>query len=536
MSTALTGTIQGRLGTYTLTVYDTEDVYDEAREIEVVNDVKIEWGDQGRDYPEQILKSRCRLDVAQGAEAVRDILRGGFDRRRYKAEIVGPGVDWGGFIQPESRTFPFTTRTRPTQSTILIADDASKAKNEVSSQGAVFGEDAIRQWAGSLKRADLTPLTQEDGPEDSIFTGVQYGPRKQTSTYERLISFASLMGLRLYRPLDGQLSLMHELRSTGQGVTAHDILPAPGSSVTLPGDVYEPDLGDIEDTQDAFQDVEQAGTIKVELGDDYNLVYAGACEITEDEGEMLIAPDLEEGEGPFLEMNGTGSSASDGTIRAHLGSLSPTTGRPLGLRLTWNVVRNEGGGSVTLSNGSSISSTSTPADEELIVPALSSDIDAFADFQGTEFSVSDVRCQFLDQRGRRVETLFNRTDPTGVEGIEIDNLRFPRVEPPNDVQYTAGITYYARRMDHPLFSSDLGFLARAQMIRQYRPFGIQSVQTRIFGLYGPEDMLILPVPDGNDTRRAPFVCGQGRSVNLTTGTTEISDVEIPSEILPTDVL
>lgn len=526
-------TIRGRLGAYTFELFDGEEEYDTVRRLELGRPVVIEWGEQGREYPQQILKSRTRLKVSEGAGIILDALRGGFDRRRFTARITGPGVAWSGFVEPESRTLPYTRRTRPTQVGLLISDDANFAKNESQSDIAeIFGATTkkIEQWSGTF----FNGVEQSFDQTDVRRNGFPFGE----SPYERHTSFAQLMGARVYRALSEDTALLHELRATGQSVTGYRSALDPDAAI--PGRVVEPRPGAIEDREEAFRDVEQAGTIQINLGSEYNLAYVGATEILQLEGDTLIR--LNRNDRPSIDLNVDKASSNNALVRCFLGSINPTPNTPLGIRVSWEQVDDVTSGdelTVTLRDGNgNTDSVSGTSGGEVSLPPNSDPVDFKVDFEGKGVIVSDIQAVYTDSLGRRIETLFDRTSPTGVERIELNRLDFAFVERPDTTpqQYLAGFLYEARRMEHPLFNEDLGFLARAQMIRQYRPFGIQSVQTKLKGLYGPEDLLILEAPEPNGTRRAPFVCGKGRKVNLTAGTTEISDVEIPSEILPTSVL
>jgi hypothetical protein len=62
-----------------------------------------------------------------------------------------------------------------------------------------------------------------------------------------------------------------------------------------------------------------------------------------------------------------------------------------------------------------------------------------------------------------------------------------------------------------------------------RPADMQTIRTRVPGLYGPETRLNITVPSGPDGG-AVYTIGGGRRINLTTGDTEISDVQIPADV------
>jgi hypothetical protein len=71
--------------------------------------------------------------------------------------------------------------------------------------------------------------------------------------------------------------------------------------------------------------------------------------------------------------------------------------------------------------------------------------------------------------------------------------------------------------------------ARAVLSNAYRPFGAKVLTAKIAGLHGPETGFVIRKPDGS---KGYFICGRGRILNLTEGTTQISDIEVPSSILP----
>jgi len=535
--------IRGRIGSYDFALYDRQEEYTSVSQLELLEPIVIEWGQQGREYPKQILKSRSRIQVV-GKEARRldKILSGGFDRSRFLGVIEGRGVEWSGWVQPESKDLPINPQIQKPSTTILLADDFNKAKNALpdpnsgqiaSPQELLFrlfpGSDVVAQWPGFYE--DL------DGSDYELSTdNVAVEWRPLDDAYEALVAFARFTRSRIYRPLSRRRTVLHELRSTGQDIIARRRSPGATSSqsTSLDGRVVEPDNRDIilPDQERPFREVEQVGLISADLGTDYNLAHEGTWEIID--GPGIISNVFDQRDYADLAFTGL-SGGGEVEFEAVLGEFSPANGRKLGVLVDWEITSASITSlSVEVRDGNGASNSVNGKDENSVqVGATSNTITPQITIIGESGAV-DIRARLIDGAGRVVETLYAESSQDGIEPIEIGAERMPTVPHPTRTRERFAASRYV--------ASDLGidavqpFIALFTTERAYRPFGIQSFQAEVLGLYGPEDMLIIPVPGIENDRRAPFVCGKGRKVNLTAGKTTVSDVEIPSEILPTDVL
>lgn len=543
--------IQGRLGTYELTMTDTDGEHTSSRRIEVAQPVKIEWGEQGREYPEQILKSRMELEVLRGAEYLRPILSGGFARRRFEVSVQGPGVDWIGFIEPESRRLPLSTKTRPQSLSLLISDDFEKAKNRVVNDN--FRDAPIDDLVdGQFGRGQERAYVRVDGQWEALATGDTFGTGEvgsgdirvdvsaEENAYDGMIAYLETTRGRIYRPLSEKGIVVHSLRETGQGLDAYS--QEADALRPLPGEVVDVALDDLIDEEANVEDVTQAGTVKVDL-EGHNLAHHGTIEGTRE--NFLITP-----QGPYddpSDINVSRSGQASGEIKIKTGFIDPDDERELGFFASWDDIDGDVAGSLEATDlqgnfaTERVNLTNDP--RSLSIPPGDGPFEPVFRLFGNS-TLRSFKVQLISRDDKIVETLFNRTENEGVEDIEIDRGIPPHGIVPstvfdNDDPIPGDILVPLRTYQNADLNidADQPFLARIAIERAYRPTGIQSVEAEVFGLHGPEDLLLIDIPTGqNEIRTASFVCGQGRSVNLTTGTTRISDVEVPADILPTNVL
>jgi len=550
--------IQGRLGTYELTMTDTDGEYTSSRRIEVAQPVKIEWGEQGREYPEQILKSRMELEVLRGAEYLRPILFGGFARRRFEVNVQGPGVDWVGFIEPESRRLPLSTKTRPQSLSLLISDDFEKAKNDVGDfffAQSLPIDDLLDNYFGRFQNRAYVRI---DGQWEALATGDLFGTgdvgnadiqvdlSTEKNLYDSLIAYLKTTRGRIYRPLSEKGIVLHSLRETGQGLDAYS--QEANALRPLPGKVVDLALEDLIDEEANVEDVTQAGTIEVDM-EGHNLAHFGVAfgfqnNFAIDRGGPFDDP-------PEITLFRNDNKVQS-IVKMEPGFIDPSDNRILGLFLSFEVGGTQSGATATVKiddlQGNFTTQVETTSGDGIIeiVPQpgpFEPEITIQAEPDPlNQVTVNNLTLELIDFFGNIVETVFNVTNNEGVEPIEIERGVPPKgsipeieIDPPTPGDVFVPLRTY-QNADLNI-DADQPFLARIAIERAYRPTGIQSVEAEVFGLHGPEDLLLIDIPTGqNEIRTAPFVCGQGRSVNLTTGTTRISDVEVPADILPTNVL
>jgi len=340
---------------------------------------------------------------------------------------------------------------------------------------------------------------------------------------------------------------VHSLRETGQGLDAYS--QEADALRPLPGEVVNVALDDLIDEEANVEDVTQAGTVKVDLKG-HNLAHFGTAfydvgfaEI-ESAGSFDTAPEHE-----LLAFQNETLSRT----KVQPGSIDPSNSRQLGFFLSYETESPLGNPIVTVTisdNNGNFPSTaiSRAAGGSIKIDAGPGPFEPEIEIESTlspdrSVLVKDLTLELIDDEGNIAETIFNETQNEGVEPIEIERGAPPKGNVPRselDSQAQPGNVLVPLRTYQNAdlnIDADQPFLARIAIERAYRPTGIQSVEAEVFGLHGPEDMLLIDISTGqNEIRTAPFVCGQGRSVNLTTGTTRISDVEVPADILPTNVL
>ena len=516
-------TIQGRLGEYRLEMTDTEGEHTSPQTIEVARPVKIEWGEQGTDYPEQILKSRMQLEVLEGAAYLRPILSGGFSRRRFEVSVQGPGVDWLGYIEPESRRLPLSTKTRPQSLSLLISDDFARAENvifgdivDTTIDGAIdryLGEDQGETYVridGEWEERD----TGDRLSTDDIGAGkLRVDVEPEENLYDSLIALLSTTRSRVYRPLSERGIVCHSLRDTGRRLDAYSQKAA--DLEPLPGSVNEIPPGDLIDEEASVEDVVQAGTIKADLSD-HNLAHLGT--VRRVSGVSSISRS-----GPY---DSGANYAVSGEVRVKIGFIDPSDDRPLGFFVS--AKSTNGNFSAEIIDLESNFTTQTIDFDGTIVPPGVGPFNPEVVIVGSpeDAEVEEMTVELIDEDENIIETLFSEADVEGVEPVEID-----RGVPPK----SGGTPLAGYFNDDLLIQAEQPFLGRIAIERAYRPAGVQSLQAEVFGLYGPEDALLVEVPaTGGGTRVAQFVCGKGRTVNLTAGTTQVSDVELPESVLAED--
>jgi len=580
-TTVATTDIRGRLGTYTLTIYDVTDAASEVTPFSISEPLTIRWGEEGRDYPEQILKSYCRIQVEEGAAEIRSLFTGAFAADDYPARITGPGVDWSGFVTPEERRLPFNSRVTRERTSLLLSDGIylgdtqfptvnvfgfTAGLNDYFNNGPFDVVDGTGYTVGDFARCEGVFLDEDDNTYDAsssdllvdALAGFGSGGTSLANPYDRFVDFMAFQRLRMYKSLSENALYVHPLRETGQDLEYAFEDLGTISTTTRTKQVVDIDASDVLfPVDESFQTLEAAGDINLEVSDgyqpsggasfsdEYNLIRGGLSSITTATSQTNI---LDEAifalPAPQFQLNLDAGSSADGVIKAEIGTIDPEDA--IGIVVDWDVEVRVGSANEKLeveidyNEGFTdpVASETDGVNNTRLIGPIDTDIKTIVvRFTGNDVTVTPT-VRFI-RSGTIVETLRLTGDARALKPVGRGYAIPPRLETAGILSYSTPKRWRPARdltgtsdgsaLDDPAYENNQFFLTSAFLEQEYRPTGTLHFENRLNGLYGPETALLVPTPDGTDRL---FVCGTGREVNLTDGTTRVSDVEIPTDILP----
>jgi hypothetical protein len=120
--------IRGRLGTYTLRVYDLEQEVTPVGDLEVEGGV-IQFGKRSQDYGQFVRKSFAEVTFQEIPQRIRTAFSGPFSDIQYPVTITGPGVRWRGLVKSDRRSRPIDPRQAPRSLSITAYDGLARLEN-----------------------------------------------------------------------------------------------------------------------------------------------------------------------------------------------------------------------------------------------------------------------------------------------------------------------------------------------------------------------------------------------------------------------
>jgi hypothetical protein len=564
------------------------DGLDSDNSVRVLDDVVIQYGELTRNPAPILLKSTCEIEFSDPLGELSDALsrfpRELFDGStqritvhiRSTASAAFP-VSWWGKAAPVRSLRPLNYDTKPGQLRVLFYDGFRDLESEPSvltlgtDDFLTFGNaptfarviancDTVR--GGSNIYSDIQ-MTGWDGGTfdaadiDSMFAGPSY---RGDSLLADVKYICRVMGCRVYRNLaSGTIEFVPQSLPPGtfdatraEPVDDFDpgtLFPDQYTVTSANIRVREASFDVVDDDGDdfGFQAIEDAGSVVFEPGSEYNLVrnprpdYALLADGVDPHWTITGIVSEQAGDafsdvpGFYLE-NDSGNPSS---IEQTVGSFEPVFLAGLssraGILLDWTGKQNDVNPGTTLDVELTFSPDGGGADltvskaypdtargQETVfleLTGITGPGTLSVKFTGSGTEVYDPRIRFLDDRGRIVEKIYVRGDDYNGNRT-IGGFEYPFVNGHETADF-----------ENTRFSVSNRFpwlvIANGELRR--RPADMQTIRTRVPGLYGPETRLNITVPSGPDGG-AVYTIGGGRRINLTTGDTEISDVQIPADV------
>jgi hypothetical protein len=548
--------IDGRLGSYQLTIVDRDDeVTPPSAQVEPQSDIVIRWGEQQRSPLKQILKSWAEISFVDPRLELHKIFRGEIDPLQFYVQIEGPGVFWRGNIKSENRGLPFSGRVRTERTNLRVFGGLKKIRNsDVGTnrsgigiglalvQGSVFAEDI-------LVRSDVE-LVDESGNfidvEQGIETGAEDWPvLNDGDPYEGLVSFSEIVKGLSYKSLSENAIVFDSARLLGSsGTFEKRDGTATTSDVQRDAFIKDVTVNDvvIRNNDEGFEDLDRVGKIIVSLEKEHNLMTEGASIKTQNASDVGINHDVATVQDLFVGTDWTKRdgrwmliNVSPGVIgkaSTEIGKITPTSDTKIVVE--WKLgngtesatdpssvevemeYRGDDGSVVSETNGTNNFTLEGPLTSVEINPIIKTTVEA---------GELQIRARYVDGNGNVIESLTANQNQKGIDDIEINEWDYAFVE---DEDFN-NVAVNAKKVliDDLDIINVQPFLIRAAVENKYRPFGVQSVKGELFGLFGPEYCLRITDDDGTVKVFVPTA----RRVNLTTGTTKFTDVEVPVHTL-----
>lgn len=331
--------------------------------------------------------------------------------------------------------------------------------------------------------------------------------------------------------------------------------------------------------QGELQDLEEAGIVEITLPDEYNLVRDPHFrQVDIQDATSFVYWDTSGASNTIGSREGIalGGTGSIGTARQEVATLVPAEARTAagqGLRaiMTWSAEENGNDPSLTVrlttveerAAGAVTKSVSLSTDDSVGLDPITDASDAAlvsdvfkkatrieVEMSGDKVRITNVRLRLLEPIGDKViTTLFVSASglsirPVRVEGVEGLHVTNEEVIAPFGTENIGPlIGYTSRRYSSSAYEGvggrdtyELGFLYAAADRARARTSGVETLRARALpGLLGPRTRLMITKPEdsGRYASGTPtaFIVGGGRSINLSDGTTEIADCQLPSSIL-----
>jgi len=559
----------GPEGRYTLEIRDYDNL-SAIENIELIDEVKIKYGDLERSSARQVLKSYVTLNFVDERLNLHNRLRGGFPLGRFQVEISGPDVKWIGAIKEENRTIPLNNRirrevtqlrcfggiessrfTNPADNALVVVNLSFKLRTQTAS--VKFGD-----GCGERLRSDIR-LERQNG-DDTRVAGVPGSFEHPLNfhinkdPYEGFKNWAKMTKGMMYKSLSENNVIYDSIRLIGNGSGQSPFVGQGENKGT--GTPLDPNPAEYESKQrDSFfnkitidnlitegesglEDLPKTGRQVVEIDKDENIIYTGASQKdtnnlaywrrTDFSGSGLsLGQFWRKSKSKYVVVNvNQDGSGSPETFTIPLGDINPT--RAIGLMVEWDAEETNNNPTIRLKyDGNTYEETDTndTNNEQLIGDPTTNQISPKVEIEnGSEGTVA-IKVKYIDASQQIVEDLVAQQSNSGTETIE-----YERPEPPlvskssNAVDHTE-----ARKIIYEPVGLDSGFeylqtyAFRARMERETRPFGTKTLRGKVKGIYGPEYCHILEI-DGEET----FYVATGLECNLIEGTTKLSLVEVPN--------
>lgn len=428
--------IRGRLGTYRVNVYDSDDFDRAPLSAELAGDVLIKYGELDRNPVRRILKSYVQLTFVDPTLDVYEEFSGGFKPERYIVEIFDESVNdvsWRGLVKEKARIAPFENRIGRETTTLNCYDGITEGRfseteaNETHSftnttlpvdsiywlsritkqlpirgigfSGDFVGGERLRSevemefdttaFDSEIKSvADVYDLTFQENGERWYPSPINtYQPE---SLYEAVRQYNQTTKSVLYKALQDAEIVWEECRQVGASgsfKTAQQwLLEDDYEMEEYPEFLHEVTEIIEERDEDGLRDLKSAGDILVEIGTDENILRIGPSSIS-------YGSQPEQGGSVTYDTGGFGATAvnknldsyveirnieddTTASFTLHLPDLSPND--QIGIRLDWDEESVQRVDSVILNynnaDGDSVTENDPNNTFELVGPTTEQDI------------------------------------------------------------------------------------------------------------------------------------------------------------------
>jgi len=314
-----------------------------------------------------------------------------------------------------------------------------------------------------------------------------------------------------------------------------------------------------DDPEFGFQPHTQSGAVEYELGEDYNLLANAEFAIdlatdnpnfaewdTNTDVDQVTAADVQFGDPeppkPEGDLMAFGvDSASTESATQEVGSVpvaDSTSGSvPSGLLLTFSgykIGSPDSTPSLTVeleldpSDGSSkitktVSGTDAFQEEASLILPLDKPGDVTIKASGVDSAWYAPQLRFIAGERKIADSVIYRNEASDGR-MKPEESGGARIRRSSTIQFYKPKTYRNTRFSA---TSGLASAFNATDRLRRRPASGVSVKTRVLGLHGPETRLVLRNPNSGNLLN--FYAGRGRKINVTEGTTELADSQLPTD-------
>jgi hypothetical protein len=473
--------VRGRLGNYSVKLYDTDDFSRDTLDVSLTGDVLIKYGDLERSAPKSILKSYTQLSFIDERFKLLEEFSQGFRNDRYIVEIYGPSVRWRGFVKEETRIRPFKNNISKQVTTLNCYGGITEGRIDVINARKQFQDSTSNQlpdrnvfWLSRVTKQlpidGLGSNSSFDGGErirSNLSLSYQQIPKivgelydfdlndgesefypspinvKQTeSLYEAVKKYNEYTKSFIYRSLSEGYMVWENIQSVGvkEGVKANKNWPNNDDKYVRK--TKEQKINEIQnfivgEDNDGLRNLKQSGEVIIEIENDRNILRIGPRDISS--GSVIIGYNVESqffndriNENPSSEIKvGNVDDSNSPTVTLNLPSISPV--EPIGIVLEWDKDSVQKINSVKLEYNNSSGFTSTESSpnsnyqivgnttQEDISPDVEIDLQS-APSTGTDIPNIDIKARYINEKTNIIETLRLGSNDKGIDPVRIEDV------------------------------------------------------------------------------------------------------------------